>query len=66
MLDDVFVDGADNDGLALSKVDQVGGDLRAVVTWGVPADTQAGRGRVDQRRRQGIVIILFIIVLCVC
>ena len=60
MLNDVFADGADGDGLALSEVNQVGGDLRAVVTRGVPGNAQAGGRRVERRRRPGIAFLLFI------
>lgn len=39
VLDDVFGDGTNNNGLALSEVNQVGSDLRAMITWGVPTNT---------------------------
>lgn len=45
-LDHVFGDRTDSDGLALSQVNQVGCDLRAMITWGFPANTEAGGWRI--------------------
>lgn len=60
VLDDVFGDGTNDNGLALAKVDQVGSDLRAVVARGVPANTQAGGRRVE-RRWAGAAVLVFLI-----
>lgn len=64
MLDDVFGDGTDNNGLALSEVNQVGSDLRAVIARGVPANTQAGGRRVEWWR-PGTAVFVFLVFLCV-
>lgn len=62
MLDDVFGDGSNNNGLALSEVNQVGSDLRAVITWGVPGNTQAGGRRVEWWRPRITILIFFIFI----
>ena len=60
MLDDVFCDGTDDNGLALPEVDQVGRDLGAVVARGVPADAQAGGWGVEWGRL-GAALLLFLV-----
>lgn len=62
MLDDVFGDGTNDSGLALSEVNQVGSDLRAVITRGVPANTQTGGWGVE-RRWPGTAILLFLLLI---
>lgn len=69
MLNYVLADGANGDGLALSKVNQVGSDLRAVIAGWVPADTQTGGWRVEWWRPGTAFLFLFFLLLvfvCVC
>lgn len=66
MLDDVFSDRANNDGLAFSEVNQVGGDLRAMITWGVPANKQAGGRRVEWLLPGTAILLLFLLLVFLC
>lgn len=62
VLNDVFGDGTNNNGLALSEVNQVGSDLSAVVTRGIPANTQAGGRWVEWRWLRAAILIIFVFV----
>lgn len=64
VLDDVFGDGTDGNGLSLSKVNQVGSDLRAMITRGVPANTQAGRRGIEWEWLR-FALLVFLVFLCV-
>lgn len=62
VLNDVFGDRTDNNGLALSEVNQVGSDLSAVITRWVPANTQAGGWRVEWRWPRAAILVVFVFV----
>lgn len=63
ILDDVFSDWTNDDWLALSQVNQVGSDLRAMITWRFPGNTQAGGRRIEWCGPRTH-ILLFLIFIC--
>lgn len=62
VLDDIFGYRASGDGLSLSQVDQVRGDLSSMIGRRLPAQPQAGGRRVEERRGLFAFVVLLLLI----